>query len=297
MGRAAAHLIAATAVAVLLAAAAPASGAFPGRNGVVGFSWFSLQEPELGPPASERAIRTVSPSTSAVQTVVGCRELDGVPVAGTCSIPVYANPAFSPDGRLIAFDAGPRLALVRPDGSGLRLLPTHGADDGEPAFSPPGGRLAFGSDGDVWVSSRDGSGARRIVAGGSGPAWSTRGWIAFVRRGQVWRVRPGGNGLRRLTGRGGTSPAWSPHGTKLAFIRRGGVWTMDANGGHLRRVPRASAVDVAWSPDGRRFAVHVFDSGVWTLRTDGTDTRQLVSGGVNATSSFDAGGVDWQPLR
>src|SRR6185295_11006723 len=139
--------------------------------------------------------------------------------------------------------------------------------------------------------------ARRIASGGTDPVWSARDRIAFVRGGQIWIVRPDGRGQRQLTGRGGTAPAWSPHGTQLAFARRGTVLALDLKSNRLRRVWTAGASDIAWSPDGRRLVVHVFDSGVWTVGTNGRGARQLVAGGVNATSSFDANGVDWQPRR
>jgi Tol biopolymer transport system component len=289
----------ASAVLLLLLWAGPASAAFPGTNGKIGYGWTSSDEPELGPPFRyERAIRTVRPDGTGVRTVLGCTSSDRGPVSGNCAIPVFRDPAFSPDGELIAFDAGPGLALVRPDGTGLRMLAPHGTDDGEPAFSPPGGRLTFGSDGDVWVSKRNGSDARRIVRHGSDPVWSTRGWIAFTRSGRIWRVRPGGDSLQRLTGRAGTSPAWSPHGTKLAFARGDTIFILDLHTRSLRHVIGGTgALSIAWSPDGRRLAWTTFDGSLLVARTDGSRERQLVFGGSNATQSLAASGVDWQPRR
>jgi TolB protein len=296
MRRSVLPLLAAAAV-LLLGTASPASAAFPGHNGVIGYAWHSSNEPELGPPFTfERALRTVAPRTERVRTVIGCRESDTGLVSGTCAIPAYRDPAFAPDGAVIAFDTGPNLALVRPDGTGLQPLPAHGVDDGEPAFSPPGGRLVFGSDGDLWVSRRDGSDARRLLARGRQPAWSTRGWIAFVRGGQIWRVRPGGRGLEQLTRRGGLTPAWSPHGTKLAFARGNLILVLDIATGRLRRAIGGSApTDIAWSPDGRSLAWTTFEGTLWLARTNGAEARALVAGGVNATQSFGASGIDWQP--
>lgn len=286
------------ALASLALAAAPAGAAFPGANGVIGYGWNSSDEPELGPPFRyERAIRAVAPRTERVRTVIGCTSSESAPIAGNCAIPTYRDPAFSPDGELIAFDAGARLALVRPDGSDLRLLPAHGTDDGEPTFSPCGGRLAFSSDGDIWVSRRDGSGARRIVRRGSDPVWSTRGWIAFVRNGRIWRVRPGGESLERLTGRAGTSPSWSPRATKLAFARGDTIFVLELRTRKLQHVIGGTgALSLAWSPDGRSLAWTSFDGALWVTRTNGAEARQLVFGGSNATQSLQAGGVDWQPL-
>jgi Tol biopolymer transport system component len=295
-------------VAALGVAAPAASAAFPGSNGAIVYGWSSLDEPETGPPYRyENAVRTVAPAGGAPRTVRGCVRSESAPIAGDCTMS-YADPAFSRDGRLIAFDAGVSLALIGVDGDGLRLLGARSADDGEPAFSPDGRRLAFSAgtsaarpDGGVrgvWVDDLDGGEARRLSLRGRDPAWSTRNMIAFLRSGEIWLVRPNGTGLRRLTGGGGFAPAWSPHGTKLAFSRHGSIFVFDFVTKRLRRAVRgAGAMDLAWSPDGRRFAVHVFDGGVWTMRTDGGHVRQIVDGGAGATYAFDANGVDWQPLR
>jgi Tol biopolymer transport system component len=140
--------------------------------------------------------------------------------------------------------------------------------------------------------------ATQVAQRGRDPAWSSRNWIAFVRGGQIWRVRPGGRDLEQLTRRGGISPAWSPHGTKLAFVRHGTITVLDLR---TRRLARAiggnSPVDLAWSPDGRSLAWTSFDGGLFAARTNGTGMRSLVTGGVNGTMSFGAAGLDWAPRR
>lgn len=102
-----------------------------------------------------------------------------------------ASPAWSPDGRQIAFVRGPverELTLAEPAG-------------------------------DIWVMNADGSGQRLLARGEgedllSGPAWSPDGeWIAFARGGAIWKVRAkdGGGSVaipsRRFVPR---EPAWTP---------------------------------------------------------------------------------------
>jgi hypothetical protein len=294
------------AAALTLALAAPVH-AFAGRNGSILYGWSSANEPELGPPFTyEYGIEGVSPHGDRLGTLRGCHKATDQPDVGDCAIG-YVDPAVSPSGRRIAFDAGAALALMNGDGSGFRLLPAHSADDGEPAFSRTGTRVVFsagvstqqqGAARGVWISDVFGAHARRLTANGSAPAWSARDRIAFVRAGQVWLVRPNGHGLRRLTRRGGASPTFSPHGTQLAFSRRGAIVVLNLASSRTRTIRGTGATDLAWSPDGRRFAFHVFDGGVWIVRADGRGAaRRLVAGGAGATYSFDANGVDWQPLR
>jgi WD40-like Beta Propeller Repeat len=294
-----------------LGLAAPAADAFAGRNGDIVYGWSEVQEPDVGPSwLYVNAIRLIKPGGSTPRTVTGCKQVlptDAPEAARTCVRQVFADPAVSRDRARIAFDNGASLALVDPDGSDLEVLPAQSADDGEPAFSAAGGRLAFsagfhatGSGGDgraIWI--RDiARGTVRRAFRGTNPAWSSRNWIAFESEDtdEIWMARPGGRGMRRLTS-DGSEPTWSPHGTKLAFVRDSSVRIFDLATRRVRLVERGvGALDLAWSPDGRRLAYTLFDGGVWTVRTDGTHTRELVPGGISATSSFGPVGVDWQPL-
>lgn len=97
-------------------------------------------------------------------------------------------PAWSPDGRTIAFSrfATPdqpeqdQLWLIRPDGAGLRQLTDLPGGGAGPSWSPNGRRLAFETD--VHTQQRrniatirpDGSGFRRLTHGGINldPVWS-----------------------------------------------------------------------------------------------------------------------------
>jgi Tol biopolymer transport system component len=95
----------------------------------------------------------------------GLRNLTPKPVGA------YAEPAWSPDGRKIAFvshrDGNSDVYVMNTDGSGQRSLTRNPAFDADPAWSPDGRKLAFvgkrdGSYG-VHVMNADGSGQRRLA--------------------------------------------------------------------------------------------------------------------------------------
>jgi Tol biopolymer transport system component len=123
---------------------------------------------------------------------------------------------------------------MNPDGSDLRRLTTDSVPDTLPAWSPDGRRIAFvrGTfpDLDIYVMNADGSGLTQLTSGpayDSGPAWSPDGTkIAFSsnREGgyDVYSMNPDGTAIANLTGDdsgGGFSPAWSPDGTEIAYSR------------------------------------------------------------------------------
>ncbi|HEX4804572.1 MAG TPA: hypothetical protein VFU94_01620 [Conexibacter sp.] len=298
---------------VALVLTAPTAGAaFPGRDGVVVYSWYDHLRSTLEPNApiyDAWEIRASSPRGGTPRTLRGCARQPGRPDVGECSI-AYGSPAVSPDGRWIAFDAGAPLALMRVDGSRFRLLPRHSADDGAPAFAPDGRRLAFAAGAiavrgqpappsAVWTSDLAGRHARQVTARGDAPAWSTRNWIAFLRADGVYRVRPDGHGLRRLVRRRGCSDvAWSPHGTRLVLACGGRILVADGDGRHLRRVPvgTTSASEVAWSPSGGRIAFTLVEGPLETVRLDGGHGIQLASGGYSSQGTVGPAAPDWQPL-
>jgi Tol biopolymer transport system component len=118
----------------------------------------------------------------------------------------------------------PRLYTVRPDGSGRRSLPVRGYD---PAWSPDGRQLAFRVGTDWRLADADGSGERTVVTGADGPggtAWSPDGTaIAFLRFEpnacsptpvrRLYTAAPDGTNQRAVFPadcQGGYSPDWQP---------------------------------------------------------------------------------------
>ncbi|MGH9557776.1 MAG: TolB family protein, partial [Bryobacteraceae bacterium] len=153
-------------------------------------------------------------------------------------------PVWSPKGDWIAFGIGgafqgfmgtgkviSTIALIHPDGSGLKEL-THGdRNDAFPSWSPDGKRLVFRT------TDKDGKGLRivdvetgeiKMLTDGhtdNFPDWSPNGdWIAFTsnredRDYEIYKIRVDGTGLTRLThlpGNDGHS-TWSPDGEWIAF--------------------------------------------------------------------------------
>ncbi len=103
-------------------------------------------------------------------------------------------PAWSPDGKKIAFSASDLpggssvVALLNPDGSGYGALAGTGTSDFDPVWSPDGTRLAFVSyargDYDVWIMTPDTQPPLQITQNQStdtSPTWSPDGqWLAFA---------------------------------------------------------------------------------------------------------------------
>ncbi len=126
--------------------------------------------------------------------------------------------------------------VVRTDGTGLVRLTTTG-DCSRPAWSPDGRRIAFirqkgFKPGAVWVMGADGSGKQRVVRVkkllGPGLAWSPGAEILFSNVesddvAAILAVAADGSGLRHVTPAGkrptiDSEPAWAPDG-RVFFAR------------------------------------------------------------------------------
>ena len=254
----------------------------------------------------------MSPDGSGQRRLTSAPPRGGVPGCG-----VEWDPAWSPDGRQIAFvmgDSPYSIYVMNPDGSGEReLTPDDNAHETSPTWSPDGRQIAFLANG-VRVVNADGSGLRRLTRNGSGglpPAWSPDGQqIAFVSRRdsnfEVYAMSADGSRQRRLTRNAwrDSDPVWSPDGRQIAFVSNWQVWVMNADGSGQRRLTHNGARNFApaWSPDGRRIAFErrvgrVNYGGckacgrasgfeVWVAHADGSQARMLAR---------DAAEPSWSP--
>ena len=166
-------------------------------------------------------------------------------------------------------------------------LTNNPAADSEPAWSPDGRQLAFvssrnGAAGDIYVMAADGSGLRRVSDRGNftdnyleGLSWSPDGkrlLYVNVFMGSIGTIcvadvtaaawRKGCLAKGDLVD--ARDPAWSPDGTRIAFVGRKSLsgpdalryelYVANADGSGRRKIADAPSFGPAWSPDGTLIA-------------------------------------------
>lgn len=276
-----------------------AQASYPGRNGRIAFAMAD---------STGRHIYSVRADGS------GLRQLTSGAVTDLC-------PAYSPDGRTIAFCSGRsgnfEIWTMTAAGTDLTQL-TDVSFATFPDFSPDGNRIAFDGrtaddpNDEIFVMNADGSGLTQLTDGEGNndwPAWAPYGHtLAFIsdRTGveQVFTMRANGRHQKQLTFQPvphDQLPDWSPDGTRIAYEQGdtgvGQIWVMNDNGTDQHQVSSGPGDDFgpAWSPDGRQIAfVRAYPNGdrpVMVMRPDGTHVRTLVDPTGDAVQYVPA----WQP--
>jgi Tol biopolymer transport system component len=244
----------------------------------------------------------------------------------TSAMPSDEAPAWSPDGRQIAFVSDDKLYVMNPDGSNKIELPLpKGARPYEPTWSPDGDRIAFWDPikGGLYMTYTDGSGTLRELStlglppqSAERPVWSPEGSeIAFMggatQFGRQWsdiyvmNVSPEGDTseLRRITDHPleEGEPSWSPDGTEIAFYSnrtgRQGIYKVDVNSLKQTRLTHSPLSDPegfsiyyhepTWSPDGKQIA-YVKEVLGGGIPTSGL--YKMDSDGTNPTRVFEVEG-------
>jgi Tol biopolymer transport system component len=171
---------------------------------------FAVDQDPSWAPGGRRIVYVGWPGSQIV--VLGADDVKHVIATG-------GTPAWSPDGRLIAFTrcvspaTGCALWVVRPDGSGLRRLTDGTMNERAPDWSPNGRRLVFEADTGLWT----------------------------IRRRALRRpARP------RLLTKSGAGPSWSPDGMQIAFGRNDGVYVINRDGSDPRLVV-ATPTEIRWT--------------------------------------------------
>ncbi len=204
--------------------------------------------------------------------------------------PAFA-PAWSPQGNTIAFTRGRVFAgsntdneiyLTAPDGSQVRNVTQHPANDALPSWSPDSQRLVF-------RSTRDGNK-------------------------ELYIIGKDGAGLTRLTSSPGTDtfPHWSPGGNRIVFTSNRSsdfeIYTIRSDGSDLRQLTHSPGLDMhpLWSPDGQWICFASARGGfkdeqpltgnpqpygdLYLMRPDGSAVQPLTD------DQFEDGTPGWAPL-
>ena len=178
------------------------------------------------------------------------------------------------------------IAVINLDGTGQQRLTKDSGTNSVPSWSPDGSRIAFISQGYssvLYTMSADGSNKQGLVMAST--------------------LRESSNETKEVGGIHLAPPVWSPDGERLAFLVGEGVkrvgyrrvlYTVRTDGTELTRIAEA-VVPPVWSPDGEfltfaRASEIDAESGEWeedgakdkaigvyTVRADGTDMRQLLA--------------------
>ncbi len=227
------------------------------------------------------------------------------------------GPAFSPDGRSVAFTAGVngyRQVFVQLIAGGPPLAITREPVDHQfPRWSPDASSIVYFSparpgtaQGALWEISALGGSPRRISDSiGGVDVNAGDGRIAFFRRGtaNIELVTAGGDGsnvevVTQLEPvRYYLHSRWSPDGRWIAFQRGDGVRSdlhvVPARGGQPRQVTRENAVlnGFAWMPDSASILLsssrgssmpYLPAMTLWLVRIEDGEVRQVTSSGESS---------------
>ncbi|MCH7532873.1 MAG: PD40 domain-containing protein [Gemmatimonadetes bacterium] len=191
--------------------------------------------PDLWPTWSRDGLWVAFSSSRDGQSEIYRMRPDGMQVERLTDDPAEdAHPAFSPDGRSLAFisdrtDGAPRLHIMDADGSNVRVVGSGpGTGHHAPAWSPDGTRLAVQvtmEDGEYVYLATPAGGWGRVKAG-TFPAWAPNGDDIYLTRNDSLLVTRASTGSIRLVLADGFAPRPSPDGRWLAFVR--GEWPISA---------------------------------------------------------------------
>ncbi len=214
--------------------------------------------------------------------------------------PTDTEPAFSPDGRAIAFVRSGDVFSVRADGSGLRRLTSGTEIDSAPTVSPSGKLVLFerrsadGAPADLYAVNSLGGGARAVTSTPEDDheaSFSADGrLIVFVRSAgtadDLYSVRPSGARAARLTRTGRVdefSPRYFAGGIVFSRGESGkgpsayaDVYTVRRDGKKIR--PQVAGAGSAYvedvSPNGRTVLFRR-DQGLWVKQIGPQRARKL----------------------
>jgi Tol biopolymer transport system component len=244
---------------------AAVAGVFAARQILPGVRWGSRDNPAGATSAGLGALREADVMLTAVTHEPGAESFPSFAPDGREFVYSTGPLDFFGESDIYRRDIGlDRAFNLTADSPGADL---------QPAFSPNGDLIAFRSGrdgGGIFLMHRDGSSVRRLTAEGYNPVWSPDGTeIAyatvhtmaspFANKGiasAVWTVNVETGARRLVRGDHAAQPSWSPHGHRIAYWSGGTISTCPPHGGNAvvavdASAPGESNWNPVWSRDGR----------------------------------------------
>ncbi len=280
-----------------LGTAGPAWAGFPGKPGLIAFD-------------SSRTIKTITPAGHGIESLA----------EGT-------SPAFSPDGRLIAFVSPNRrqLTVMRSDGSHPRVI--YESDSiKNPCFSADGSKVFFSRDtsgegyANLYSVPLEGGSPRQLTHTGTPnsevdsdePQAAANGrFVVYQRTEEIWTMRPDGSHQKELTR--GVGPSISPDSRRVVFARGEHLISIGVGGGgehvispfSFSKHPEELIRSVAWptfSPDGRSIAfvfkrTTSYGPGLHSAKRLAVFSLKTHKLHILAGPDLNPAHTDWQPTR
>ena len=191
---------------------------------------------------------------------------------------------------LIAARGRDTIYLVDPDSGKARKVPGT-AKMTEPAWSPDGSLLAVAQAGSVYTIRPDGSHPQLVLRDASQPAWSPDGKRLFVERtGVLMTVRPDGSDARAVNfgeedAYAAGEPAWPPDGNWIGFYADEGANPAPFDSSAAAWSPDEKQLAfVSNSTTAAKSASGHSNSGLWVVAADGGKPHLLMAGIVGRPS-------------